>query len=433
MLDKERQVARQNGRILHTKIYILNFSMQKVAEISGIVLDGATFTNDATSDIRRTCSISLIPQDNNILLSYANNMQNWIDKYIQIFIGIEDNNSEITYTNMGIYIVENPSKTYDAQTNTLTINGIDMMAKLTGLRNGYLEGMEYQIPAFQKDSNGNLIHDANGNEVPSKIRDAMLRSIQLSGIKKYVIESPSPTPTVPNDINISVGGTVYDLVIALRDINANYQAYFDVNGTFRFNQIPSGHNEPIMVNDETWKDVLISYNTSIDFDSVKNYIEVYGKTDDKGETPVGIAYDNNPQSPFYYKGHAGTIRIVLNGGEYDNIQGQTEAPSIKQYPYTTMQERMNEPHWRAYDILAQQRADYELYLRCKLQDCVTITCVPLYWLDVNWLVEITLPNKDGVEETNQYIIKSINTTLSTQGTQEIKLMRYYPLYENFDT
>ena len=98
-----------------------------------------------------------------------------------------------------------------------------------------------------------------------------------------------------------------------------------------------------------------------------------------------------------------------------------------------MQERMNEPHWRAYDILAQQRADYELYLRCKLQDCVTITCVPLYWLDVNWLVEITLPNKDGVEETNQYIIKSINTTLSTQGTQEIKLMRYYPLYENFDT
>ena len=92
MLDKERQVARQNGRILHTKIYILNFSMQKVAEISGIVLDGATFTNDATSDIRRTCSISLIPQDNNVLLSYANNMQNWIDKYIQIFICIENNN-----------------------------------------------------------------------------------------------------------------------------------------------------------------------------------------------------------------------------------------------------------------------------------------------------------------------------------------------------
>ena len=75
-----------------------------------------------------------------------------------------------------------------------------------------------------------------------------------------------------------------------------------------------------------------------------------------------------------------------------------------------------------------QRAEYELYLRCRLQDQINITCVPIYWLDVNWLIEITLPNKQGKEETNKYIIKSINTTLGVNGTQTINMMKYYPFY-----
>ena len=94
---------------------------------------------------------------------------------------------------------------------------------------------------------------------------------------------------------------------------------------------------------------------------------------------------------------------MLSGGDYDNI-------------YTSE--------------LAQERADWELYTRCKIQDSVTLTCVPIYWLDVNWLVEITLPNKQGTEVTEQYLIKSINTTLDISGTQSITMMKYYPLYAN---
>ena len=66
-----------------------------------------------------------------------------------------------------------------------------------------------------------------------------------------------------------------------------------------------------------------------------------------------------------------------------------------------------------------------IYLHCKLQDSLTLECVPILWLDVNWLVEITLPNETKKE---QYIIKSINTNLGVQGTQTITLMKYYPLY-----
>ena len=146
-----------------------------------------------------------------------------------------------------------------------------------------------------------------------------------------------------------------------------------------------------------WSKNLISYSTDVSYEEVKNTIEVYGKTQPNGTTPYGFSQDLNPNSPFYVNGSAGIIRIVLTGGEYDNI-------------YT--------------NALAQQRADYELYLRCKIQDRIQIQCVPIYWLDVNWLIEITLPNK----EKDTYIIKRVDTTLGVNGTQSISMMKYYPLY-----
>ena len=159
--------------------------------------------------------------------------------------------------------------------------------------------------------------------------------------------------------------------------------------------------------------MLISYKKSTDFESVKNYIEVFGKTQDDGHTPYGVAWENNPDSPFYVGDNfKNRIRIVLSGGEYDNIYPLA--------PYSTSVEQFNS--------LAQQRAEYELYTRCKLQDQIELTCVPVYWLDVNWLVSITLPNKQGKEELQKYIIKKISTTLGVNGTQNITMMKYYPFY-----
>jgi hypothetical protein len=107
----------------------------------------------------------------------------------------------------------------------------------------------------------------------------------------------------------------------------------------------------------------------------------------------------------YYTTTLGTLRIVLSGDKYDNI-------------------------WS--DDLAMQRAQFELYQRCRLLDTVNINILPLYWLDTNWLIEITLPNKNGIEETNQYLIKSISTDGGLNGTQSLSLMRYYPYYPSIN-
>lgn len=447
--------AKRNIRDLRVKINLLNFDMQIIDEITGVILDG-NITVDATADIRRTCSLSLIVKDSTLELQPGGRI--WIDKYFQVFVDYLNNGNWI---NMGIYLVDAPSWSYDPGNSTLSLQGLDLMSKLTGQRNGYLEGIPTIIPQ------------------DSSIRNSMISVItELGGFKNYIIEDNPQT--VPYEIKIDQGGTVYDILVELRDITPNYEIFFDVDGVFHYQQIPSGQNESSYIGDDMWTQIVLSETTSVEFGEVKNVVEVYGMSHDpshygeatvsgntynvtmagvegltdgliygftaptivenpmlkinslpayplvnedgsnaiipqentfyvvqyKGQDnflflgyqqPYAISKDENPESPFYI-GSIGEIRQVFYGDEYENI-------------------------WS--NDLAQQRADYELWLHTRLNDNITLSIVPLYWLDVNILVDYTRINTDT---TNQYIIKSIDTNLAPDGTQTINMIRYYPLY-----
>ena len=94
------------------------------------------------------------------------------------------------------------------------------------------------------------------------------------------------------------------------------------------------------------------------------------------------------------------VRMVCAGDEYDNIYS---------------------------DSLAEQRARYEIYLRSRVHDSINITSVPIYWLEVNDIIEYNLPNNDS-ETSDLWLVKSFNTDISATGTQSISAIRYYPLY-----
>lgn len=448
-------------RQLRAKINVLNFNFQIVDEISGNVLDG-NITEDANSDIRRSCDISMVVTDSTFVIQPGS--QIWLDKIIQIYIGIDNLYTGVTqWFNKGIYIIDQPTYTFDPVTSILDFQGYDLMAKMTGLRNGYLEGIPTVIPEG------------------SDIREAMISTVtQLGGFTKYAIqENPQ---TVPYDIQIDPGGTVYDILVELRDILPSWQIYFDEDGVFHYEPIPSGQNEPVMFYDDTWNEVVLSESINTDFSTVKNVVEVWGKTLEpahyadatvSGSTyvlsisdvssyrdgmlygftapsivttpqlrinslstlpivnedgsaavipeaeayyvvkyqedgnnflfmgyqqPYAVAEDNNPDSPFYVNGPVGKIRIVLQGGEYDNI-------------YT--------------NDLAMQRAEYELWTRTRLEDNVTLSCVPVYSLQTNTVVSKTLTNET---EPTLFIIKTITTNLSCEGTQTVEMITYYPLY-----
>lgn len=461
-VDKQTKAyISKSVRKLKAKINILNFQMQIVDEISGNVLDG-NITEDANSDIRRTCNISMVVTDGKFNVQPGG--QIFLDKYAKVYIGVDNlYTGQTQWFNKGIYLIDQPSYTFDPVTSTLTFQGYDLMCKMTGMRNGYLEGIPTIIPQG------------------SDIRESMIATVtQLGGFTKYAIqENPQ---TVPYDIQVDPGGTVYDILTQLRDILPSWQIYFDEDGVFHYEPIPSGQNEPIMFYDDTWNEVVLSESINTDFSQVKNVVEVWGKTldpahyadatvsgniyklniadvskyrnkmlygftapsivgnpkvqinslaalsivnedgtnavipeanvyyvvkyqEDKNnflfmgyQQPHVAIQDENPDSPFYVNGSVGKIRVVLQGGDYDNI-------------YT--------------NDLARQRAEYELWKRTRLEDNVTLSCVPIYSLQTNTVVSKTLTNQTS---PTLFIIKTISTNLSYQGTQTVQMITYYPLY-----
>ena len=144
------------------------------------------------------------------------------------------------------------------------MQALDLMSKLTGLRNGNLEGIPTKIA---KDEN---------------VREAIIKTIELGGFTKYICEEcktkDGTIVPVPYDIEIDVGGTIYDILTGLRDIMPNYQIYFDINGVFHYEPIPLAYDDPVLIDDDLFNNVLISENINTDFESVKNYVEVLGHT-----------------------------------------------------------------------------------------------------------------------------------------------------------
>ena len=459
--------AKQSQRNISIRINLLNFSKQIIDSIEGQVI-GGSITSDANSNMRNTCDIQMVVTDSSFNVEAEGKI--WMDRYIQVYIGVEDLKTHQTiWTNKGIYLLNQPTYGYSAESKALSFQGVDMMALLTDMRGGMLSEA-YLIPAG------------------SNVRDVIITILGVNGINEYVVDdcknSDGSIQPVPYDMTFDIGSTWWDVLESLQSILPNYQMYFDVDGVFHYEPTPYKPNEVVRMDDDIWRQNVISENVSYDFESVKNSVKVLGRTHPvnyfatnvtvneatinltipnlteltdgaligftltksvygnimlnvnnlgavklskldgsyvtslaKGEywtasydadnqswkflghvQAVGEWMDDNPNSPFFVGNPAGAIKIVLYGGEYDNIMS---------------------------DELATQRAEWEIYQRCRMNDSITLTSVPIYWSEVNWMVAYTPLGQDVV---NQYLIRSITTDLTHDGTQTYTLIRWYPYY-----
>lgn len=475
------QILKQKNTALYLKIQILSLESGQYKvddEISGSLMD-LSIDVDADSDLRRSCNLTLIAVDDKFNAEPGSNV--WLDKYIKILVGYNNIlTGEIQWYNQGIFMVNAPSWTYDATTNSLSLQGLDLMAKMTGLRNGYLPGVPTLIPEG------------------SNVRDAIIATIKLAGFEQYVVEEcknvDGVIQEVPYDIQIDRGGTLYNLLEELRDILPNYQVYFDIDGIFHYESIPADEDEPITMTDSILQDVLIGEDVNTDFESVKNVIEVYGRTNEVDyycETPeiksiryeganVNVltllnsagpeAYDYNETLGFIAPSGSGNFEFVsmnadgsqpksladpngtiirsLSEGEYYVIQFRYEEPpyillghdqvyaiakdlnvNSPFYVYGSIGEIRKVCYGGEYDNiinddLALQRANIELYWATRLNDSITLSTLPIPWLDVNILFTHTARG----QEEKKYIIKSFSVTYSDSVSMNINAITFYPYY-----
>ena len=240
--QNDYNIIKQRINERYIKVNILDFQYRIVDQISGNLLS-CSVQCDADSDLRRSCSVSLVVRDNSFDIQSGGKI--WLDKYIQVYIGLKNiYTQEIQWYNQGVYLIDVPSWEYNATTNILTFSGLDLMSKLTGARNGQLQG----IPTVIKQG--------------ENVREAMIATLALGGFTKYVVSEcmnrDGRVQAVPYDIEIDQGGYVYDILSKLRDILPQYQIYFDVDGVFHYDLIPTGDDEPVVITDDIWKSILIS-------------------------------------------------------------------------------------------------------------------------------------------------------------------------------
>ena len=82
---------------------------------------------------------------------------------------------------------------------------------------------------------------------------------------------------IPFDQEFSAGTTVLNILTTFRDLYPNYEAYFDEQGNFCMNMIPSGDGDPVMIYNDFFQDIYISENTSIELANVRNVCHVWGQ------------------------------------------------------------------------------------------------------------------------------------------------------------
>jgi len=461
--SNQYRASLQNIQSRYIQLELLNYQFQTVDRLEGVAISGS-ISIDANADIRRTGSIVMTVSNGTFEVGTGNKI--WLDKYIRVYVGtMSFLSGEVEWTNCGIYIIDAPSYSYDLSTNTLTLSLLDMMAKLTGVRNGYLPGVPVTLKAGEN------------------IRQTIIDTLSLGGFTNYIVEEAPSPGTIPTDLEFSQGATIYQLLVGLRDIYPDYEIFFDVNGTFYYKPIPTGEGDPVIADDDLFNKTVLTEQLDTDFQSVKNSIEVYGRThnpahfststsvsgvnisltiadvssyttdmiygftltdntgiiapylkinslanypilNDDGTPAIitaetgevyycvqfqgtswrwlghlqayGFAEDENPDSPFYVEGTVGRIRLPLYGGVYDNC---------------------------LTDELAQIRANYELWMRTNMNNTLTLTCTPCYWLDVNQLIERTLA-RNGVK--SKYLIKTITYGLAPTDTMTITAIQFYP-------
>ena len=466
--QNDYNIIKQRINERYIKVNILDFQYRTVDQISGNMLS-CSVQCDADSDLRRSCSVSLIVRDNSFDIQSGGKI--WLDKYIQVYIGLKNiYTQEIQWYNQGIYLIDAPTWRYDATNNTLTFSGLDLMSKLTGARNGQLQG----IPTVIKQG--------------ESVREAMIATLALGGFTRYVVSEcvnrDGTVQAVPYDIEIDQGGFVYDILSALRDILPQYQIYFDVDGVFHYDLIPTGDDEPVVITDDIWKNILIGEDISTDFASVKNYIEVYGYTHSPEYYPSAISVSGatvsmtisaltslsentiigfTPSSAV-----SGNIQLSVNSFGAKNLvdsngnyitsldanvyyvamyqsNGTWKFLGHQQAQATWADENPDSPFYIngpvgiirqvlcggdyeniQSDELALERAKLEIYWKCRLNDSITLNIVPIPWLDVNLVVSHA--PKDETEE-KRYIIKSYSVDYgSVEATMSVSMISYYGYY-----
>lgn len=289
------------------RIEVLDSKQRIVGTIYGIASGNLSISGE--SDVRRTASLTLHPTLTE-KIRLAEDSLLWLNKDIRIFVSLYNPKTrQYREYPLGTYVYTDTSVTYDASSNSLTINCADFMKKLDGTKNGQLGTLTIGYPAYKED--------ADTGEVLSRyiISKAIVETLEkLANITDHRIDDigeHNAMPeynedwetyraenqtwnTIPYDLEFSAGCSVLSILTTLRDLYPNYEMFFDMeSNAFICQQKPLCYEDDLFLDNSFLQRVLISENTAVDMTAVRNICEVWGQVTDPDFFAVECAFDSD--------------------------------------------------------------------------------------------------------------------------------------------
>lgn len=327
--------------ILKLNIDVLD-SNQKIIGTLECGIQSGNMSINGESDIRRTASFVVQPTLKEKIKLTENSLL-WLNKDIKMSVGLYNPRSkQYKYYPLGCYVYTDTSGTYDATTDSLTINCADFMKKLDGTKNGQLGALVISYPAYKENEDTGeptehyIIRNAviETLEKLARITNHRIDDIgEYKGIpeynedwEEYRNENATTWNTIPFDQEFSAGCSVLSILITFRDLYPNYEMFFDMeSNAFICQMVPSCYEDDIYIDNSFLQRVLISENTTVDMTIVRNICEVWGKVIEVDFYSEECTYTNNIYSSTipgyeneYFNGDS--IGIKIPSANLDNAQ-----------------------------------------------------------------------------------------------------------------
>ncbi|MEX3625175.1 hypothetical protein [Viridibacillus arvi] len=356
-------------RRLHITVEVLDSKDKTIEVLQGVSTSGS-LNISGTSLIRRTGSLTfvlfdyLLPKESSLL---------WITNKIRVYAGIDDiksRNSTPTHFCLGTFHITEPSVSIARDNRTISIELQDRMAM-------------WEEEQFENK----LIIE------PETPVDVAIKSVlSVSGETQFAYIQPT-VETVPYQVEFAQGSSVLEALNKLVELYMDWEAYYNTEGYFVYQKMTMQYDRELTPSWVYGEDspLLLTFNENYTYKGIKNRLVVFGAM--------------NETTGLIPKSQADLIPSEKFGADNIGIRKKVTIESS----YTKKEQ-------------CEAKAKFELWKSSTLQERVSITSVPIYFLDANDIIEVWNP---AMQEFVRYSVNTISYGLGVNDTMQIGANKVY--------
>lgn len=268
LLDSDflKELVEQRERTVYARIEMLNMQEEPEEEVFGRVTQG-TITIDGNSSVRRSFSLTMIPEKE----KYYNNYELGLNRKIRLYIGLKNlvnkNYDDVIWFKQGTFLLSTFNVSQSVNSYSISVQGKDKMCKLNGELGGMIESLTAdfgKLISYQRDEEGKLI---------TVTEDIPIKTIIREAVHKYGNEPYHNI--ILNDLDevglelLEYRGDENKPLYLIINLDTNEVENITFNGEMQMKNMDKGGQVVFLDNEKNTDDYKIVYDNRVSKDFIK--------------------------------------------------------------------------------------------------------------------------------------------------------------------